>query len=153
MANSTNQTDNRLCCMYESLVQHRIHQDQLLWSRVQIVHAIEAGILIGGFTLAFIWQYLFFAGLLLIIGGVLTLFLFFIVKRDYADHMVNAKIMDKLAERLLPSDMKENNVGVRWAAERRGLLGHHMIYISIIGFTALDFVWGISLLCRPTILG
>ena len=146
MGNSTNRTDNRLCCMYQSLVQHRIHQDRLLWSRVQTVHAVEAGILAGGFALAVIRQYLFSAGLLLIIGGVLTLFLFLMIKRDYADHMVNADIMRELAERLLPSDMKVQNFKVRWAAKRRGLLGHHMIYISIIGFTALDFVWGISLL-------
>ena len=146
MANSANQTYNRLCCMYQSLIQHRIHQDRLLWSRVQTVHAVEAGILAGAFALNFGWKNPFFAGLLLIIGGVLTLFLFFLVKRDYADHMVNAKIMDKLAERLLPSNMKENNFGVRWTAKRRGLLGHHMIYTSIIGFTVLDFVWGICLL-------
>ncbi len=146
MANSANQTYNRLCCMYQSLIQHRIHQDRLLWSRVQTVHAVEAGILAGAFALNFGWKNPFFAGLLLIIGGVLTLFLFFLVKRDYADHMVNAKIMDKLAERLLPFDMKLNNFKVRWAAKRRGLRGHHMIYGSIITFTAVDFVWGICLL-------
>ncbi len=139
--------------MYQSLVQHRIHQDRLLWSRVQTVHAVEAGILAGGFYLAFIWENPFSAGLLLIIGGVLTLFLFLLIKGDYADHMVNADIMDKLAKRLLPFDMKVKNLKVRWAAERRGLRGHHMIYISIITFTAVDFVWGISLLCRPTISG
>ncbi len=151
MANSTNQTDNRLCCLYQSLVQHRIHQDQLIWSRVQIIHAVEAGILAGGYALNSIWENPLFAGLLLIIGGVLTLFLFFLVKRDYADHMVNATIVDELAERLLPSDMKEQNLTVRWTAERRGLRGHHMIYTSVIGFTVLDFVLGIYLL-RPFVV-
>lgn len=151
MVNHSDQTSDRVCCLYQSLVQHRIHQDQLLWSRVQIVHAVQAGVLAGAFALNFAWHYSFFAGLLLVIGGLLTFLLFFLVKRDYADHIVNADIMDKLAKRLLPFDMK--NGKVKWTAKRRFLRGHQMIYCSIIGFTVLDFVLGVSLLCSSSIFG
>ncbi|MBA7697686.1 hypothetical protein ES703_106354 [subsurface metagenome] len=71
---------------------------------------------------------------------------------------VNADIMDKLAKRLLPSDMKdegkEKEIG--WTGKRilpKWLSGHYMIYGSIILFIVVDFVSGVCLLCRPSIFG
>jgi len=138
------------------LVQQKIHQDQLLWSRVGIAHAVEAGVLAGGFALHFVWGLSFFGGGLLVCGGLLMLFLFFLILGDYADMKVNDRILDELARRLLPAEVKGP---VRWTDEdvphrrHRHLRGHYLIYCGIILFVVLDFVSGILLLLRPSIFG
>ena len=153
---SSSQTDS-VSGLYRSLVQQKIHQDQLLWSRVGIAHAVEAGVLAGGFALHFGWGLSFLGGWLLVCGGLLMLFLFFLIIGDYADMKVNDGILDKLARRLLPAEVKGQPV--RWTDEdswhRRHLHlhGHHLIYSSIILFVVLDFVSGILLLLRPSIFG
>jgi len=123
---------------------------------VQIVHAIQAGVLSGGFALHFAWGNSSLGGWLLVGGGLLTLFLLFLVIGDYADMKVNADIMDKLAKRLLPSDMKDEGKEIGWTGKRilpKWLSGHYMIYGSIILFIVVDFVSGVCLLCRPSIFG
>jgi len=156
MVNSSAQT-NDISGLYQALVQHKIHQDQLLWSRVQIIHAIQVGVLAGGFALHFAWGNSSLGGWLLVCGGLLTLFLFFLVIGDYADMKVNEDIMKGLAERLLPSDMKDEEKEIRWTGKRvlpgRFLSGHYMIYGSMILFIVVDFVSGVCLLCRPSIFG
>lgn len=145
---------NDISGLYQSLVQHRIHQDQLLWSRVQILHAIQAAVLAGGFALHFAWGNSLLGGWVLVSGGLLTLCMFFLVLGDYADMKVNAPIMDELARRLLPPHIKGP---IRWTDEtvlhRRLVPGHYMIYASIILLMVVDFITGACLLCRPSILG
>ena len=145
---------NHIAGLYQSLVQHKIHQDQLLWSRIQIVHAIQVGALAGGFALHLAWHNSFLGGLALIGGGLLTLFLFFLVLGDYADMEVNEPIMKDLARRLLPFGTKGE---VRWTDRsvlyRRVLPGHYMIYAGLILFMTADFVLGACLLCKPSIFG
>lgn len=153
MVNSSGQTDS-ISGLYQSLVQHKIHQDQLLWSRVQIVHAVQVGVLAGGFALHFAWGHSFLGGWLLVSGGLLTLFMFFLLIGDYADMKVNESIMDELAKKLLPTYIKGP---VRWTdrevPHRRFVPGHYMIYASIILFVVVDFISGACLLLRPSIFG
>jgi len=153
MVNPSAQT-NDISGLYQSLVQHKIHQDQLLWSRIQIVHAVQVGVLGGGFALHSVWGHSFLGGWLLVIGGLLTLVLYFLIVGDYADMKVNESIMKGLAERLLPSDIEGE---VRWTDEkvphRRLLSGHRLIYGMVILFISVDFILGICLLCRPSIFG
>ncbi|TET41094.1 MAG: hypothetical protein E3J66_05860 [Dehalococcoidia bacterium] len=73
---------------------------------MQIIHAIQVGVLAGGFALHFAWGNSSLGGWLLVCGGLLTLFLFFLVIGDYADMKVNEDIMDKLAKKLLPPDIE-----------------------------------------------
>ncbi len=158
---SSGQTDS-VSGLYRSLVQQKIHQDQLLWSRVGIAHAVEAGVLSGGFALHLAWGLSFLGGWLLVCGGLLMLFLFFLIKGDYADMEVNDGILRELARRLLPAEVlkvKEVKGPVRWIDEKiwyrehLHLRGHYLIYCSIILFVVLDFVSGILLLLRPSIFG
>lgn len=149
-----NQT-NDISGLYQSLVLHKIHQDNLLWSRVQILTAIQVGILGGGFALHFAWEYSVLAGSILVGGGLLTLFMFFLVLGDYADMKVNDAIMNDLAKRLLPSGIKG---AVRWTDDMvwhrrfkfwhiRFPPGHYMIYGGIIIILLADFVSGVCILC------
>ena len=158
MVNPSAQT-NDISGLYQSLVQHKIHQDQLLWSRIQIVHAVQVGVLGGGFALHSVWGHSFLGGWLLVIGGLLTLVLYFLIVGDYADMKVNESIMDKLAKKLLPWDMKGEEI--RWTdrdVPPRSCLpgwlpGHRLIYGMVILFISVDFILGICLLCRPSIFG
>ena len=142
--------------LYQALVQHRIHQDQLLWSRVQIIHAIQAAVLAGGFTLHFAQESSLLGGSLVVIGGLLTIGMFVLVVADYADMKVNVPIMDELARRLLPRNIPGE---IKWTDEtvlnRKSVFarGHYIIYASIIVVIVMDFVVGAFLLCRPSIFG
>ncbi len=148
---------NGISGLYQSLVQHKIHQDQLLWSRIQILHALQAAVLAGGFALHYTWEASNFGGVLLLCGGVLTLVLFFLVLGDWADMKVNEGIMEELARRLLPVGMK--NKVIRWTdrdvwhRKRRCVEGHYMIYGALILFMMVDFVVGLCLLIKPSMFG
>jgi len=120
------------------------------------------GILGGGFALHFAWDISLLAGWILVGGGLLTLFMFFLVLGDYADMKLNDAIMNELAKRLLPSNIKRllppDKRAVRWTDDmvwhrrvkfrhRRVLPGHYMIYGSIIIILLADFVSGVCILC------
>ena len=141
--------------LYQSLVQHKIHQDQLLWSRIQTLHAIQVAVIGGGFATHFYYDNSLLGGWWLVIGGVVALFMLFLVLGDYADMKVNAAIMKDLARRLLPSPLLGP---VKWVDDtvwlrRHHVRGHHLIYASIVMIILVDFVVGALMLCRPSILG
>ncbi|OGO24356.1 MAG: hypothetical protein A2Z28_06520 [Chloroflexi bacterium RBG_16_51_9] len=146
MANS----NDNICSLYQVLVQHRIYEGSLFWSRVQTLHAVQAGILAAGFTFRFAWSIRYFDGLILILGGALTLFLFFVVVMTYNDYAVNRDTIDELVKRILPDDMKQYKV--RWSAERVVLSGHCVFYGIIIAFIILDFVLGMLFLGNPNLI-
>ena len=141
--------------LYQSLMQHKIHQDQLLWNRIQTLHAIQAAVIGGGFTAHYYWHNSLLGGWCLVIGGVVTLILLLLVLGDYADMKVNESIMKELARRLLPSSIRGP---VKWVDEtvwyrKHFVRGHYMIYATIVLLILVDFVAGALMLCRPSILG
>ena len=149
--------------LYQSLVQHKIHQDQLLWSRIQTLHAIQVAVIGGGFAAHFSWGNSLLGGWWLVMGGAVALFILCLVLGDYADMEVNESIMKKLAKRLLPSFVQDPvsdqpPLEVEWVDEKGGLRayhvrGHYLIYASIVIIILVDFVVGALMLCRPSILG
>ena len=141
--------------LYQSLVQHKIHQDQLLWSRIQTFHAIQVAVIGGGFAAHFSWDNSLLGGWWLVIGGAVAFFMLFLVLGDYADMKVNKSIMKELARRLLPASVQGP---VKWVDEtvwhrRHHVRGHYIIYASIVMLILVDFVAGTLMLCRPSILG
>ena len=149
--------------LYEALVQHKIHQDQFLWSRIQTLHALQVAVIGGGFAAHYSWENSLLGGLFLVSGGVVSLIMFFLVIGDYADMKVNEPIMKKLASSLLPSFVQDpvsdqDPLAVKWVDDRVWLRrhhvrGHHLIYASIVMIILVDFVVGALMLCRPSILG
>lgn len=149
--------------LYQSLVQHKIHQDQLLWNRIQTLHAIQVAVIGGGFAAHFYYGNSLLGGWWLVIGGAMALFMLFLVIGDYADMKVNETIMKKLASSLLPSFVQDpvsdqGPLAVKWVDDRVWLRrhhvrGHHLIYASIVMIILVDFVVGALMLCRPSILG
>ena len=135
-------------------MQHKIHQDQLLWSRIQTLHAIQVAVIGGGFAAHFYYDNSLLGGWWLVVGGVVALFMLFLVIGDYADMKVNEDIMEDLASSLLPPFVK----APRWVDDtvwlrRHHVRGHYLIYASIVMIILVDFVAGALMLCRPSILG
>ena len=154
MVNPSAQT-NDISGLYQSLVQHKIHQDQLLWSRIQTLHALQVAVIGGGFTAHFSWENSLLGGLFLVIGGAVALWMLFLVIGDYADMKVNESIMEELARRLLPWSVQGP---VKWVDEtvwhRKHLVrGHSTIYAYIVILSLADFVAGALMLCKPCIFG
>lgn len=89
--------------LYDSLMKHRIYQDGLLWSRVQLVIAIQAAVIAGGYkeraTLA--------GPLIMLLGAWVTFVVLLLILRDYDDSCVNQELMDRLADELVPALMKK----------------------------------------------
>ena len=140
--------------LYQSLVQQKIHQDQLLWSRIQTLQALQAAVIGGGFAAHFSWDNSLLGGWWLVIGGVVSLCILFLVLGDYADMKINDSLMKELAGKLLPSHPQGS---VQWVDEkvwhRSKVRGHYMIYAIIVVLILVDFVVGALMLCGPSILG
>ena len=147
--------------LYQSLVQHKIHQDQFLWSRIQTLHVLQVAVIGGGFTAHFFWENSLLGGLFLVIGGAVALWMLFLVIGDYADMKVNETIMKKLASSLLPSFVQDpvsdqDPLEVKWVDDkvwhRNHLVrGHSTIYAYIVILSLADFVAGALMLCKPCI--
>ncbi len=141
--------------LYQALVQHKIHQDQFLWSRIQTLHALQVAVIGGGFAAHFSWGNSLLGGSFLVFGGVVSLIMFFLVIGDYADMKVNEETMKDLASILLPFSVTGP---VKWVDDtvwyRKYLArGHYMIYAYIVMLILVDFVLGVLMLCRPCIFG
>lgn len=90
--------------LYRALISHQTHQDRLLWSRVQLLIAVQAGVLVAGFSLREYWQ----GTIIMILGAVFTFGVYSLMLKDEADRDINQLLMDKLAERLVPKDIKND---------------------------------------------
>ena len=84
---------------YQILMQRRQHIERIFWSRIQILHLIQAGVLGGTFYLTK-HRLSFLAPPLLFVGIVLTVILFFICTNDWKDAKRNDGIMHNLGDSL-----------------------------------------------------
>ena len=108
--NRSDDLERNQLARYQILAQHRQHLDRQFWSRVQILHLIQAGVLAGSF---YLWKYhcvppAFYLGIL-VLGIILTIILRIICKYDWDDVEENKKRLYHLGDTL----------GIRWGAERQ----------------------------------
>lgn len=90
-------------CLYSALMAHYLHQDHLLWSRTQLLIAVQAAVLATGFSQRGHWL----APAIMLFGALLTFLIMLLVIKDRADRNVNLPIMDKLSDALLPDGIKD----------------------------------------------
>jgi hypothetical protein len=87
--------------LYGILVSHLHHQDNLLWSRVQLLIAVQGATLVAAYGLR-----TDLLGLLILGGGAaLSGLIGLLIEKDQRDRDVNQELMDALARRIVPSDM------------------------------------------------
>ena len=123
------ETDNVSYARYSILSQHRQYLDKMFWSRVQVLHAIQAGVLAAGYLLR---NEAWYAEALFSIGALLTFFVGLMAWYDWQSAEANKEALYELGDRL----------GIRWSAEKRNirrlLPGHVLLYIIIILFILAD---------------
>ena len=152
MQNQTRLSSNAVTSavgLYRALVQHKIYENQLQWSMVQTLHAIQVGVLAGAFALKYAgWNIPnYFGGTLLFLGGLLTLALFIIVLRANKDQAVNDDIMDQLeCDLLKEANMQEDGKimrteerEIKWTAERHCLRSNRIFCLIMVAFAVIDF--------------
>jgi hypothetical protein len=127
--------------LYRSVLSMALHQDRLLWSRVQLLIAVQGAVLAGSYALRASWL----APAILGFGAALTLLLISLVEKDQLDRDVNQKLLDELGSRCLPEDLR--NPGIRFTAKiPKGSLilrGRHVLRLVLWGFFVLDLVLGV----------
>ena len=128
--------------LYRALLSHYVHQDRLLWSRVQLLIAIQGAVLAGSYSLRDHWL----AFGILLAGSVITILLILLVEKDQRDRDMNLGIMDILGHRLLPADLREQPILMTssWIIRGRWLLR-----IVLWAFVVLDVILFVLYLCNP----
>ena len=101
---------------YQILRQHMEFLHRLFWSRVQILHLIQAGVLAGSFYVRGQYPALSFG--LLGLGVTLTIILRIICRYDWNDVEENKKSLYPLGDSL----------GIRWSSDQRFCVCGHKIY-------------------------
>jgi hypothetical protein len=134
--------------LYGTLMAHYLHQNGLLWSRVQTALAIETAVLAAAYKLNHGNPWAAFATLEL--GTVFILALAWIIDRDERCRDVNREVMDHLAQRLsrgvLPIPRLRAEVESR--IQRGGFLVRAGIWLLIVINLAL-VSWYMSVGIKP----
>ena len=125
---------------YQLLIQHRQHVERIFWSRIQVLHLIQAAVIGGSFYV--IGQKELpncFSYVLLGLGIILTITLFILCKYDWKSAEVNKNSLYNLGDAL----------GIRWAPERPHITicghrmrisGHRILYFVVILFIPVDIL-------------
>ncbi len=145
--NSTSIRDKIDAGFYRSLMTYYIHQDALLWSRVQWLIALQAGVLTAGFSQRHNW----IGPTIMVLGAILTILILFLLLKDQDDRDGNLLVMDKLANALLPDQIRNElilegkeepfirltTIPPKWRFWARG---RYIISGTIIGFCLIDIL-------------
>ena len=120
--------DNRLR-HYQVLMDHRQRVEGIFWSRIQTLHAIQAGVLAGSYALR---NDCWYSQAILLLGFLLTFFLYVLCHNDRQDAEVNQECMFQLGDSL----------GIRWSSEPRGirefLRSHRILFLVVAIFLCVD---------------
>lgn len=87
--------------LFSALISMMIHQDSLLWSRVQILIAIQGAVITGSYILRGSIE----SKLLLISGFIFTCLLHLLVTKDQKDRDANRELVDELGFKLIPKNI------------------------------------------------
>jgi len=130
---SDNDYERTQLARYQILMQHRQHVERIVWSRIQVLYLIQAGVLGGSFYLIG-KRFQIFSPPLLFVGIVLTVILFFICINDWMDAGRNDRSMHNLGHGLgIRRTAERWRIFRRWRIRSRVLL-----YVVIIFFILLD---------------
>jgi len=136
--NTTNNIDKIDSGLYGALVAHQLHQDNLLWSRTQLIIAIQSGILVAGFILRECWL----GTIIMMLGAFFSFGVLCLMLKDEADRKVNQPVMDKLADRLVPMDIKkELNDELKKLEESEELTDEEKKRLTDLEIYKKRFVW------------
>lgn len=133
--------------LYSALMSHYLHQDNLLWSRVQILIAVQGAILVAGFSLRGHWL----SSAIMLLGALLTSLVMILVFLDQTVRDSNLAILDKLAEKFLPDRIKKElhqegyEAKIRYTTPTKYKLmrGRYIFRGILIIFISIDILFAI----------
>jgi hypothetical protein len=145
--NGSDESQKQSTTLYSALMAYYIHQDRLLWSRTQLLIAVQAAVLATGFSQRGHWLAL----AIMLFGALLTFLITVLVIKDQADRDVNLPIIDRLADELLPDGIKDklhqegNDTRVRLTStpRYRFVRGRYIIKGVLIMFIFVDILLGV----------
>lgn len=134
-----NDDEKNLLTRYQILMQHRQHAERTFWSRIQVLHLIQAAVIGGSFYIHYVENIpACFSLILLGFGILLTVILFILCIYDWQSAKVNQVELFNLGATL----------GIKWSPERCSLkiwnnvhfklTAHGILYFVIILFIILD---------------
>ena len=136
---------------YRALISLRIHQDRLLWSRVQLLIAVQGAVIGGSYAIGDH----FLAGSILFAGFVLSLVIHELVAKDQIDRDVNLKLIDQLGNLLIPEEIKKGLTQpyIRFSGDPPKYCsftrGRNLIRFAIWFFILLDAILAILHFYKP----
>ena len=95
--------EERVDGLYRALIRLRIHHDRMLWSRVQLLIAVQGAIIAGSYALGDHTL----AGVFLFAGAVLSLVVYELVTKDQLNRDANEEIVDLLSSLLIPKGVAD----------------------------------------------
>lgn len=145
--------------LYTAVLRHYLHQDAMLWSRVQLLIAIQAGVLGGSTALRSNSD---LAASLLILGAFFTTLLLLLARKDELDRDVNVPLLDALGQRILAQMPLEGVVldpkaPIRLTAGKRPwhvpFRGRTILWLTIALLLVLDLALAYGYLRFPDAMG
>ncbi len=143
--------------LYEALMAHVLHQDRLVWDVSQVLIAVQGGVLLAGYSLRPHWL----SVAILLLGAFLTLLLLALVRKHELDRDINRRVMDRLAESLLPDSLKgelrqpnttEPIVRISAPASHSHMRGRFILRSVIYMLIAIDIGFAILIYFTPDYL-
>jgi hypothetical protein len=142
--------------LYRALVSLYVHQDRLLWGRIQLLIAIQGAVIASGYVTRHSW----IGPAVMFAGAFLTLVTLRLAYKDSLDRDVNLELMDELGRNLVPSAVVQKlsrpdatALPIRMSADTpkwlRWLRGTRIIWGMIGVFVFIDVALGVMYAVCP----
>lgn len=129
---------------FSALMSYRLHQDALMWSRLQLLVGIQGGVLSGAYLLK---ELPFLGAVLLILGVVLTAVLLATMLRDQAYRDLHSGLIESLGQRLARQHGPDLNFTLRLGRVTSSRVYARELNRAVFWlFFLLDFLFGWLLL-------
>jgi len=140
--------------LLRAMMAHWIHQDRLLWSRIQTLMALQGAVLAGAFVLRASWL----GPALLLLGAALTTLVLAFTWNDLDDRDQNARVLDSLmaalappSGRVLPSPPSTLRLTAHRPSWRRWVRARRVVPGVMLFFTLLDLGLAVLQIWAPSV--
>jgi hypothetical protein len=142
-----------LAQLFDTLLAHCLNQNDMMWSRTQLLIAVQGGVIVAAYYLSTFPSGLSLACYVLVGGAILTALMTLLAIEDQQDRDANREVMDKIYLELMKTlgwkDMQaikfEKDDFFKFRLTKRPLWlvwadGDYILVFVFLGFIALDLV-------------
>ncbi len=131
--------------LYSALMSHYLHYDQQMWSRTQILLAVEGAALATGYNFRSDWL----GPVIMFSAIILVLVIWGLIERDRDNRDVNVAVMDVLVERIVNIHGNHRLISLRSEPLHWYPRGRYLINVVIILLLIIDLVLALIYMCKP----